>query len=286
MSIGAAKVTVRAWKADGILLEQYTYTVGSAEPLPKHSHHEYQLGLSWDRQGQYYYRGVAQQIPCGNLSIIQSGEVHVPNQRTYIEAPATCWVMLAEPELLQTTASELAEKSTPLPFFPEIVLSDVKLAQLFLHLHRTTEHSFSQLEQDSSLLWVLTRLIECYARNQPAVSPLRSAQTAVLRVRDFLRDNYAGNISLKELAGIAELSSSYLCRAFCQQMGVSPHVYQTQIRIDRAKRLLLEGMAIAQVASAIGFYDQSHFGWHFKRLVGVTPSSYQRENKNFLDTHP
>jgi AraC-like DNA-binding protein len=49
-----------------------------------------------------------------------------------------------------------------------------------------------------------------------------------------------------------------------------------QIRIDHAKKLLAQEISIAQVASEVGFYDQSHFGWHFKRLVGTTPSNYRK----------
>ena len=60
-------------------------------------------------------------------------------------------------------------------------------------------------------------------------------------------------------------------------MGLSLSAYQMQIRIDRAKKLLARGTPIARVASEMGFYDQSHFGSHFKRLVGTTPRNYRKE---------
>ena len=52
-------------------------------------------------------------------------------------------------------------------------------------------------------------------------------------------------------------------------------IYQTQIKIDRAKKLLSQGMPISTVATTTGFYDQSHLGYHFKRLVGTTPGNYR-----------
>ena len=65
-----AKITVLTSQLPGILVEKYVYSAGRVEPLPKHSHHEYQLGMSLDCQGEYFYRGAYHPIPIGNLSII------------------------------------------------------------------------------------------------------------------------------------------------------------------------------------------------------------------------
>lgn len=279
----AATVTIRAWQSDGILLEQYAYTAGSAEPLPKHSHQEYQLGLNWDRHGEYNYQGTHQCIPPKRLCIIQSGEVHLPNQRTYISTPMTCWMMEIEPKVLQTIASERAERPSKFPVFPELVIPDSDLTYCFLHLHRIARATFSKLEQDSAVCQFLTRLIECHAKDVPSIRPLRLAHTAVQQVRDFLDAYYAENVSLEQLASIAGLSRFYLCRAFHKEIGVPPHVYKRQRQIAQAKRLLLQRVPPHQIALDIGFADQSHFGLHFKRLVGVTPGRYVQQSNNLLD---
>lgn len=55
-------------------------------------------------------------------------------------------------------------------------------------------------------------------------------------------------------------------------MGVTPHQYILQRRIEKAKYLLQQGkLSIAEVAATVGFCDQSHFTRYFKRIVGVTP---------------
>ncbi|MBD2058167.1 hypothetical protein H6F88_19495 [Oculatella sp. FACHB-28] len=51
MKAKAADISVQAWQSDGVLLEQYCYTAGTVEPLPKHCHEEYQFGLSFDCAG-------------------------------------------------------------------------------------------------------------------------------------------------------------------------------------------------------------------------------------------
>ena len=58
---------------------------------------------------------------------------------------------------------------------------------------------------------------------------------------------------------------------FAREVGLPPHRYQTQVRIAQAKRLLICGVPLEQVALETGFSHQSHFGRHSKQIVGVTP---------------
>lgn len=282
MNTVAAKVTVRAWESEGILLEHYAYSPGFVEPIPKHAHAEYQFGLCCNHPGEYHYRGAWHQLPKGSLSIIHSGEVHAPSERTNLVAPAAYWMMQADPALLEAAASEVAERPMGLPHF-DLFGCDPAVIQMYRRLHRVVEQAASKLEQDSALLLLLTQLISRHAQGCPVIRPSKTARPAVLRVRDFLQAHYADNVSLEQLADLAELSRFHLCRAFRQEVGVSPHVYQMQVRVDRAKMLLSRGMLVAKVASETGFYDQSHFGLHFKRLAGVTPGNYVGQSNNVLD---
>lgn len=144
----------------------------------------------------------------------------------------------------------------------------------------------SQLEQDERLQLFLTTLVQTYSDSRLGVQPVGQEREAVQRVRDYLHDNYAVNTSLKQLAQIANLSPYYLSRVFKAEVGVSLPHYQTQVRVNRAKALLIQGMPIKQVVSKTGFVDQSHLTRHFKRFVHITPGSYglkDRKNlQNFL----
>lgn len=72
------------------------------------------------------------------------------------------------------------------------------------------------------------------------------------------------------------MSPFHLARSFTAHTGVAPHAYQLHLRVGRARALLAEGAAPAEVATRTGFCDQSHLGRHFRRLVGVTPGAYAR----------
>ena len=91
-------------------------------------------------------------------------------------------------------------------------------------------------------------------------------------VTSYINDNLAKELSLKELAAIAQLSQHHFCRAFKRATGLSPYQYVIRQRVERAKRLLKQGsMPLADIAVSCGFNHQSHLHRHFKRLTGVTP---------------
>lgn len=267
-----SQITVKVSQLHGILIEKYIYSAGTVEPLPKHSHQEYQLGMSFNCQGEYFYRGAYHPIPIGSLSIIHSGEVHSPSERTYLPKPATFLMMHVDPIVLEETALEITDKAR-VPFFTEPVLRDRSLVKLFYNLSRAIETKATMLERDSLALDFFSYLIAHYTKTSLKSYP--TEKPAIALVGDYLQANYHENVSLAQLANIAQMSRFYLSRLFHREKGISLSAYQTQVKIDRAKKLLSQGMPIATVATATGFYDQSHFGYHFKRLVGSTPGNYQ-----------
>jgi AraC-like DNA-binding protein len=273
MKAKAADISVQAWQSDGLLLEHYRYTAGTVEPLPKHCHEEYQFGLSFDCAGRYHYRGASHLIPIASMSIIHSGEAHTPSDCTFLLEPITFWMMTIHPKWFQAASADLAASEIS-PFFPDVYLTAPQLNRLFIALHKATVQS--QLERDTNLSDFLSYLLTHHAESRLAASPQPSARTAIKRVCDYLHAHFATDVTLDQLSKLAGLSRFHLSRVFRQEIGLSLTAYQTQLRIGYAKKLLMEGMAIASVASLTGFYDQSHFGWQFKRHVGVTPGNYKK----------
>jgi AraC family transcriptional regulator len=94
----------------------------------------------------------------------------------------------------------------------------------------------------------------------------------------FIQANYARDLSLNDMAESVHLSPFHLARLFKQTLGISPHQYVIQVRVSSARSLLSAGSgerSLAEVASAVGFADQSHLTRHFKRITGVTPSQFR-----------
>lgn len=108
--------------------------------------------------------------------------------------------------------------------------------------------------------------------------PLEDAalQQRLQPVMDVLRQRLEHTPALQELASLAGMSRYQLIRAFRRATGLTPHAWQIDQRIQEARRRLCEGQALAVVAHALGFADQSHFQRVFKAHAGATPGQYRR----------
>ena len=94
------------------------------------------------------------------------------------------------------------------------------------------------------------------------------------RALRYLLKNYSTSITVQDMADISGRSPFQMIRAFRKEFGVTPHALLIKIRIMRATALLNQGLPIAEVAVDVGFFDQTHFTRHFKRMHGITPGKF------------
>jgi AraC-like DNA-binding protein len=104
----------------------------------------------------------------------------------------------------------------------------------------------------------------------------RNGGRGVKTALEYPDAHFLENVTLSELSDIADLSEFHLLRLFRATVGLPPHAYLIQKRIDHARGLLSQSLPIVQVGLEAGFADQSHFTKWFKKIVGVTPGQYRR----------
>ncbi|MDQ6419532.1 AraC family transcriptional regulator [Paenibacillus sp. LHD-117] len=97
---------------------------------------------------------------------------------------------------------------------------------------------------------------------------------------DYMVGHYAENMTVEELAKMAGMSSSHYSRLFKKYASASPIHYLTQLRMDRAKELLiLSDYKLKAVAQSIGYEDELYFSRLFKKFTGQSPSQYAKTHK-------
>lgn len=267
---------IRAWSRGNVLYERHRYAPGPAAELPRHAHAEYQLCAAFGFPGEYHYRGARHPVPTGTLTVLHPGEAHVVRDPYDRDAAATYLMMYVAPGRFAEVASQVAGRVEPEPFFGDAVLRDPDLVRLFVALSIASRRAQPGLRVDELLVELLTRMVERHAGVRRNDRRPRRAHAVVARVRAHLEERYHEPMRLRDLASMVHLSPHRLNRIFSDQVGVPPHRYQLNVRIDRVKRRLALGEDIATAAVAAGFADQAHLSRHFRRLVGLPPGRYRR----------
>ena len=97
----------------------------------------------------------------------------------------------------------------------------------------------------------------------------------------YLENNYSlPELTNKILAGKCNISEVYFRKLFTEQFGVTPRQYIIDIRINKAKQLLTDGMLkINIVSEKCGFSNPYHFSRLFKEKTGITPTEYLQQNR-------
>ena len=102
-----------------------------------------------------------------------------------------------------------------------------------------------------------------------------SVETCVEAVKRGLGIDNKRDVSLQDVAEKVNLDKSYLGRVFREECGITVMGYLKNIRIEKAKELLLCGMGASEVAMQTGFADPAYFAKIFKQEMGITPSRYR-----------
>ncbi len=98
----------------------------------------------------------------------------------------------------------------------------------------------------------------------------------IYRAADYIKRNYMNKLTLEETAAYVFLSPAYFSRVFKEEMGDNFNVYVNSVRVEAAKKLLLnEKVALVDISTIVGFEGQSYFSKVFKKLTGVTPGKYR-----------
>lgn len=158
------------------------------------------------------------------------------------------------------------------------VMASPWVYRLVCGLNRTLFSPADSVEKEAALVAFIGDLHAAIGSGEAAWTqpPPVAVSARVAQLCELLDQRHAERLPLAELARACGLSRYHLVRAFRAETGMTPHAYQLNLRIQHGRRLLRQGAALAEVALALGFADQSHFQRTFKQRVAMTPRGYQR----------
>jgi AraC family transcriptional regulator len=194
-------------------------------------------------------------------AIISDG---LPSQLTDIDPAGP----LTDPEL----------RFSEIDFQPRLFFFDRDIWETTLKLKAQVEHPASPGYAQALGTVLAHELVRMH--RGAAVTPILRGGLAgwqKKRVADYIDEHLNENISLRQLAAIAQLSPYHFARAFKQSFGAPPHRYHMNRRMERAKTMLeIPARSVTEVGMMLGFAETSSFTTSFRRSVGVTPSDYRR----------
>jgi AraC-like DNA-binding protein len=223
--------------------------------------------LSLNFAGRYRSGRFAADVPAGAVSIVDAWEPHAaedPVDRPFVAhyhvlyVPKGRWDAVAAEDDLE-------------PRVGIVVRRHAVARRALRRLYSGAIEGDSRMAHDERLGAVMAAMLRRRRSDQP-VSP---DSRCLARAREFIRAHSPTGVSLAEAAREAGLSPQHFAASFRARYGLPPHRFQTMMRLDMARAHLAAGMAAADVAVQCGFSDQSHLIRHFKRYIGMVPSSYR-----------
>ena len=212
----------------------------------------------------------------GSLQIVPAGTESIWRH----EDTAELLHLFLTQELLQQVAAEHNQQH--LELLDHFSVKDPRIEHIgsALLVEALEGGTTGRLYAESLATALATHLIHAYTSTpHPLPEPTRGLSVSLLRkITSLIEDRLTEDLSLADLAIEVDLSPSHFSSVFRKTTGLSPHQYIVQRRLEHAQRLLTSTkLSIGEIATTVGFYDQSHLVRHMRRVMRVTPT-YIREH--------
>nr|WP_059391052.1 AraC family transcriptional regulator [Pseudomonas toyotomiensis] len=239
-----------------------------------HWHDSYLIGFTEQGVQQFHCRRALFSSVPGQTFFLEPGDIHDGHAPT--PGGFTYSTLYLEPAWLERALPALFEQAPAdcLPGVPRTQPDDPGLLPCIANALQALNDNEPRMVRDAALDALLERISRSLHWRQCLPGNPQIPRVA-LRARDYLHAHFHQNIGLDELARVCGVDRFRLSRAFKAAFGIAPHGYLIQLRLVRARRLLALGTAPADVASDLGFADQSHLGRWFRRANGLTPGAYR-----------
>ncbi|MDX1809576.1 MAG: AraC family transcriptional regulator [Sulfurospirillaceae bacterium] len=156
------------------------------------------------------------------------------------------------------------------PFFRKHIIDD-KILFLKLDMFFNSIQTKNDMLIESNLIEALSYLVLNYTTCTKNFKHMFDDKKIIKETLNFINESIEDNITLDSLAKNSSLSKFHFLRVFKKELGMTPHSFIINERINRANALIQNGTPISLASTAVGFNDQSHFSKNFKKYFGYSP---------------
>ncbi|KIF56581.1 AraC family transcriptional regulator [Pseudomonas fluorescens] len=263
----------RFWRDDALpFIEARAIDDGREVCYARHSHAHFSIGAITAGRSTYVHEQAQYEVAAGTVVLMNPGDVHACNP---IDDQPWSYVMLYVETPWLTDLQHQSGFAAELEFrrFTDTHLADAELFGKLMGLYEVlVDDQLEALAKQSAAVEFFSDL---QVRLNPADEPVAEPNFKLERAADFIRGHCTEVLSLEAICAAAQLSPSYLIRAFRQRYGMTPHAFLVNQRIQFARERLRSGQLIADVALQAGFADQAHFQRAFKQHLAATPGQYR-----------
>ncbi len=211
------------------------------------------------------------QVP-GDVKIVPPGVPRVWET----ESATTKLSMYLSPLLMLSAAETMGVNPDRVAIAPRLHVRDPRIEHIGWAVKAELEapDSLGRLYGDSLGIALAAHLLRAYAPPAASAGAGRLSRRRLNRVVEYIHENIARDLSLSELARLADMSPSRFKAVFRQSLGVPAHQYVIRHRVECAADLIGRGtLPLSDIAVEVGFANQSHMARCMKRVMGVTPGA-------------
>lgn len=172
-------------------------------------------------------------------------------------------------ELLSSIYEQIfLEKKIPL--FSKHIIEDMRLFKKLHSFFCMVYSNKSDIEVQTALIDALSYLIINYTSHTKLHLDIADDKKVVKKSIEFIKSNIDKNITLDMLSSVSKISKYHFLRIFKKEIGLTPHHFILNEKINFVNNLIQEGVPISEASLTAGFADQSHFTRNFKKQYGQT----------------
>lgn len=260
------------------------------EKSPLHEHDFFELVAVYKGDGVHVLNGAGIPVHPNELFLIFPGQTHCYKDFSHL----VLLNFMFDPAILAPYMGVFEKINEFQMFFQKDTwikqmhfTDELTMSQLDNLVFRITEEQMNarpafSIMQTTMLIEALVLVLRkcfCLSENDAA------ADNKLVPVLNHIENNFQSKLTLKELAAVAGMSVPNFCRHFRNRMKISPIQYLLELRVKKAKNLLVNSsLPIAVIALKTGFNDSNYFAKKFVQITGTPPRMYRKQDHGILHT--